>query len=165
MLIPESLLDNYLNILKQKINMKKLTFIITTVIALGSFTTFAQQDKKASEARKDIKEGQKDLKEAKVDSAADFQKFKSEAQAQIIENQNKIAELKVRKSNDNKEIKAKYDKKVLALEEKNNTLKKKIEEEADKTQTSKWSAFKREFNHDMNELGRSIKDIGVDNKK
>ena len=63
-----------------------------------------------------------------------------------------------------KEVKEKYDKKVSALEQKNNDLKKKIEA-SNNTQSSKWSSFKREFNHDMDELGHAIKDIGVDNKK
>ena len=28
-----------------------------------------------------------------------------------------------------------------------------------------WESFKREFNHDMSELGDALKDITVDNKK
>jgi len=30
---------------------------------------------------------------------------------------------------------------------------------------SDWQSFKREFNHDMDELGHSLKDFTVDNKK
>jgi DNA-directed RNA polymerase subunit N (RpoN/RPB10) len=29
---------------------------------------------------------------------------------------------------------------------------------------SDWEAFKREFNHDMEELGKALKDLTVDNK-
>ena len=146
--------------------MKKtiLTFTITGVIVAASLTVFGQENKKAKEARKDVAQSQKDLREAKTDSAADFKKFKKDAEAKISENQKKIAELKAKKSNDSKEVKEKYDKKVLALEKKNNELKKKIEA-ADKTQTSMWSSFKREFNHDMDELMHAIKDIGTDNVK
>jgi phosphoenolpyruvate-protein kinase (PTS system EI component) len=146
--------------------MKKtiLTFAVTGVIAVASLTAFGQENKKAAEARKDVAESQKDLKEAKTDSAEDFKKFKKDAELQIGENQKKIAELKAKKSNDNKEAREKYDKKVLALEQKNNELKKKIEV-SDNTKTSMWSSFKREFNHDMSELGHAIKNIGVDNEK
>ena len=92
------------------------------------------------------------------------QSFKKDAETKINENQKKIAELKAKKSSDDKEVKAKYDKKILALEKKNNELKKKIEG-CTNTKTSKWSSFKREFNHDMDELGHAIKDIDVDNTK
>jgi hypothetical protein len=30
---------------------------------------------------------------------------------------------------------------------------------------SDWESFKREFNHDMDELGQALKDLTVDNKK
>jgi len=143
---------------------KILTFAITAVIAMVSFSAMAQASRKATSARKDIANGKKDLKEAKLDSAADFQKFKTESEAKIKDNQTKITELKAKKSSQSKEIRQKYDKKVLALEKKNNELKGKIKK-ADNTKTSKWASFKREFNHDMEELGHAIKDIGVDNTK
>jgi len=30
---------------------------------------------------------------------------------------------------------------------------------------SNWESFKREFNHDMDEIGQALKDLTVDNKK
>ena len=135
--------------------MKKtiLTFAVTMVIAVTSATAFGQENKKAAEARKDVAIAEKD-------SAADFQQFKKDAEAKIIDNQKKIAELKTKKANDNKEVKEKYDKKVLALEQKNNDLKKKIEG-CSKTKTSTWTSFKREFNRDMDKLGNEIKKIEI----
>jgi len=155
----------FLKIIKIKnMKMKNLTFAVTIVMAVAGFTAFGQQDKKAKEARKDVAQSQKDLREAKTDSAADFQKFKKDAETKISENQKKIAELKTKKSNESKEMKEKYDKKVLALEKKNNELKKKIES-SDKTKTSMWTSFKREFNRDMDKLGDEIKSIGFDTTK
>lgn len=52
----------------------------------------------------------------------------------------------------------------MALEKQNNMLRKKIET-CDNTKTSMWTSFKQEFNHDINELGLAIKNIGVDNEK
>jgi len=146
--------------------MKKtiLRFTITGVIVATSLTSFGQENKKAEKERKNVAEAQKDLGEAKADSAADFKAFKKDAETKISENQKKIAELKAKKSSDDKKVKEKYDKNILALEKKNNELKKKIEG-CTNTKTSKWSSFKREFNHDMDELGHAIKDIGVDNTK
>lgn len=144
--------------------MKNLTITITMIAALAGLTAFGQQDKKASEARKDMAEAKKDLKEAQTDSAADFQQFKKNAESKIADNQKQIAELKTKKSNDSKEVKEKFDKKVLALEKKNNELKRKIDG-SNKVQTSAWTSFKHEFVHDMDELGHAIKDVGVNNVK
>jgi hypothetical protein len=142
---------------------KILTCVVSMLIALTGFTAFGQQDKKAEKARKNEAKAKKDLKLAKADSAADYNKFKADAEAKIDANQKKIAELKAKKSSESKEIKAKYDKKVLALEVENNKLKKKAEGASD-TETSMWTAFKRQFNKDMEALGQSIKDVQVDTK-
>jgi hypothetical protein len=141
-----------------------ITFAITGVIAMVSLSATAQESKKAASARKEVADAKKELKEAKTDSAADVQKFKRESEIKINENQVKIAELKAKKSSESKEIRQKYDEKVLALEKRNNALKTKIGR-ADDTKTSKWASFKREFNHDMDELGHAFKDLGVDNTK
>lgn len=141
-----------------------LTCAITGVIAMTVFTVVGQENKEASKAREDLIEAQTDLREAKIDSAADFQKFKMEAELKISENDEKIAALKEKSWNEKKDTEQKYEEKVAALQQKNDNLKKKIKE-SDATKTSKWSLFKREFNHDMDDLGRAIKDLGVDSTK
>lgn len=144
--------------------MKKtiLTLAITLVMAGTSLTAIGQQNRKAAKARKEVAEAKRDLREAKIDSAADYQRFNTEAEVQIVENDKKIAELRAQKANDNREIREKYNKQVLALEQKNNSLKTKIKGSA-YTKTDKWASFKREFSHDMNEFGRAFKDIVVNN--
>jgi hypothetical protein len=144
--------------------MKKtfLTLAITLVMAGTSLTAIGQENKKAAKARKEVAEAKRDLREAKIDSAADYQRFNTEAQTQIMDNDKKIAELRAQKANDNKEIREKYNKQVLALEQRNNSLKTKIKGSG-YTKTDKWASFKREFSHDMNEFGRAFKDIGVNN--
>jgi peptidoglycan hydrolase CwlO-like protein len=97
--------------------------------------------------------------------ANDYQQFKKDAQMKIDENKQKIADLKDKKSNESKEVRDKYDKKVANLEQKNNELRKKIDNYNESSNSTKWASFKREFNHDMDELGKSIKDIGKDNVK
>ncbi len=145
--------------------------LITGVLVASSFSVNAQSNKKADKARKDIKEAKSDLKTAKSDlniakndSVADYQKFKSDAEKNIAENRKKIAELREKKWDNDKDAQEKYVKKVLALEQKNNDLERKINS-ADDTKTSMWSSFKREFNHDLTELGRAFKDVGVNNAK
>jgi hypothetical protein len=146
--------------------MKKLILIFTVsgVVLLTGLNASAQENKKAAEARKDLEQAKKDLRIAKDDSIADYQKFKVDSELKIIDNKKKIAELKAKKSVENKEVKEKYDKKVLALEEKNNDLKKKLDA-SNTVKSTAWSSFKREFNHDIEELGRAFKDIGINNEK
>jgi hypothetical protein len=130
---------------------KSLILVMSFAVVLFSFSAHAQESKKAASARKE-------LKQAKVDSAADFQKFKTESEIKISSNQKKIDELKVKKSAETKEVRQKYDNKVLALQKSNDDLKMKIRK-ADDTKTSKWTAFKKEFNHQMDELEASISRI------
>ena len=141
----------------QKTKKQILKTALTVVIALTSVTTFSQENKQAANARKE-------LREAKIDSAEDFNRFKKQAEATIEENKKKIKELKLKKSDAHKNEKEIYNKKVKVLEEKNRNLKNKINGSS-KAETATWSSFKREFNHDMEELGRAIRDIANDNTK
>jgi len=53
-------------------------------------------------------------------------------------------------------------KKIDALEQKNRDMRNRIA--AYEKSQSDWESFKREFNHDMDELGQAFKDLTVDNK-
>lgn len=55
-----------------------------------------------------------------------------------------------------------YEKRIITLQEKNMEMRARLDN-YEKSQ-SDWESFKREFNHDMDELGQSLKDITVDNK-
>jgi hypothetical protein len=135
--------------------MKKIVviFCMTSLMMVVSLLAFGQ-DKKAKE----------DLRAAKVDSAADFQKFKTNAEWNIGENRRSLVALKMKKSSDNVAIKEEFNKQVLLLEKRNNDLNKKIAE-SDNVKTTMWTSFKTEFNHDMDELSDAINDIGSKNKR
>ena len=55
-----------------------------------------------------------------------------------------------------------YAKNIENLEERNRDLKTRIG--AYETNQSDWESFKREFNHDMNEVGQALRDLTVNNK-
>lgn len=95
----------------------------------------------------------------------DWQTFKADADAKIKKNDDRIAELKAKKREGTKEVQDKYNKKVADIERKNAELRDRINNYNGETTNEKWNSFKREFNHDMKELGTSIKDIGKDNVK
>jgi len=134
--------------------MKILKLALIGVILIACFKLFPQEDKKAEKARTE-------LSEAIVDSAADFLKFKQQAETNISSNKKKIAALKAKKRDADKKVNKKYDEKVLALEQKNNALKKQIDE-CNTTKTNAWTSFKLGFNRDMNKLGDALTNMEIE---
>ncbi|MEO8761452.1 MAG: hypothetical protein ABI448_11205 [Bacteroidia bacterium] len=138
---------------------KTLTLAIASLLLASSLTLSAQQaDKKASSARKDITKGEHKLDKAKRDSAANYQNFKIAGELKIIKNEKSIVKLKSKKANDNKDVQAEYDKNVLALEQKNNNLRDKLNE-YNTSDKSVWLSFKKDFNTSMDELEKSISNL------
>lgn len=57
-----------------------------------------------------------------------------------------------------------YQRNIDTIEQKNKNLKIKMDSYKNDVD-SDWQSFKREFSHDMDELGKSLKDFTVNNKK
>ena len=151
-------------------------FTIVITLLIGSvFLTACQSPKaKEDEAVENVQDAKQELKDVKQDakaqeqiqnevSAEDWKIFKIESQQKIRENEMRIAELKVKMRKSGKLLDPLFDKKIENLEQKNTDLKAKIIA-YDKTQ-SNWEEFKREFKHDMDELGKAMNDLTIDNKK
>ncbi|MFY8090426.1 MAG: hypothetical protein ACOVMI_04170 [Chitinophagaceae bacterium] len=139
--------------------MKKLVLaIICSTFLLLANNVQAQENEKVEKARKEVLDANKNLNEAKKDSANDFNEYRKEAEKKIAENKVKIAQLKSESPKDNSNDAAKFKKKVLALEQRNNELKRRIQK-AKYTKQTTWIKFKDEFKHDMDGLGKSISDI------
>ena len=141
----------------------KILIPVLLAFAAGSILLSCQQDseKKSGEELKDSVET---ISNADVIADEEYVKFKTEKDVAIRENEKSISEFKERMKKADEKFKAKYREKVVALEEKNEALKKKMAEYNDKRK-EKWEEFKREFNHDMDELGNAIKDLLKDNTK
>lgn len=75
-----------------------------------------------------------------------------------------IADIKVSMAKDKKYATADYKKQIAAIELKNAEMKIRMSEYKEDG-NEKWESFKREFNHDMDELGHSLNDFTVNNKK
>jgi hypothetical protein len=142
---------------------KFLKSIMVSALTLTSAFVYAQQNPEAEKGRKDSVKAENKIRLAKIDSAADFQKFKVKAEKQIEANKKQIAVLKHKKQTGTKEANAKYDKDVAALEQKNGELRVRIDT-ADDTPTSGWDAFKQGFNNSMEDLGCAMKNVGTCNK-
>ena len=151
--------------------MKKSTLLLASILFLTlSITQACQSSAKKVEnaednvldAKKDLNESQNDLVIARNDSINDYMLFKKEAEMKIIAQEKNIADFKARIAKEKKEVKADYQKKLTDLENKNTDLKKNLADLKDDGQ-NKWISFKKEFNHDMDELGQALKDLTVEN--
>lgn len=148
-------------------NLVVVIFIAGIILVSCKFST--KEENASQEKVLDAKENVQDAKDSlvaakKAATAEEWQAFKDETESIINENEARIAELKLKMKKTGKSIDAKYKKNIEVLEQKNKNLKVKIETYKNDTNAD-WQSFKREFNHDMNEIGQALKDLTIDNKK
>ncbi len=147
--------------------MKKTVFIpMVAMFCIATlFTSCKPNTKEVQDAQENVQQAKEDLIVAKKQAnAEEWQNFKDEVNIVIEKNDAKIAELKKQIKKTGKDANAEYDRKIDTLEKKNEELKLKIENYKNDAD-SDWQSFKREFNHDMDELGKALKDLTVNNKK
>lgn len=141
---------------------------IIIVLASGAFlagvmltgcTTSSQKD---ADSQKNVINANDELKKANKQVLADIEKFRKESAARIAANDQKITELNASLVHEKDAARSDLKKKIAVLEQKNRDLKKAIDEyKADSKEN--WEIFKSEFNHDMDELGKAFKNIGIRN--
>lgn len=151
----------------------KITFLFAALIAIGTiFIGCQSNEKKVENSMEEVQEEQEDLNQAqqevateakKVEVNAEWNAYKIEALEKINKNEIRIAELKAKKAKKGELLDPLYEKRIEKLEQKNAELKAKIA--TYESEQSDWEAFKREFNHDMDELGNALKDFDKDNAK
>jgi uncharacterized protein (DUF342 family) len=154
--------------------MKKSIFTLVliscvTATMLTSCKSSTNEEKESQErvetAREDVQNAKDTLAEAKrVATEQEWIAFKESSDSIIRINDMKIAQLKLKMKNSNKSIDAKYEENMATLDQKNEALKIKMVSYKNDA-NSDWQSFKREFNHDMDEIGQAFKDLTVDNKK
>ena len=111
-----------------------------------------------------MKEAEANLQQAKNELNPEYAAFKADAELKIAANEKRIMELNEILNKPGKlPLDERRKKKISELEEKNSRLKSRIF--AYEQDRSDWETFKREFNHDMDGLGKAFEDLGKDNKK
>jgi len=152
---------------------KSILTLAIAIFVIGTILTSCRQNTEKEQAAQDsvdsakvaVDEAQEDLDEAKrAATAEEWQEFKDATNVKIEENNAKIAELKLKIKKTGKDIDKAYQKNIDTIEQKNKRLKEKLDSYKNDV-NSDWESFKREFNHDMDELGQSLKDFTVNNKK
>lgn len=120
---------------------------------------------KVDDAKENLQDAQKDLAKSLQDSteAADWKEFKTASQTKMDAYRSDIAALREKKSKGGKFMDPIYGEQILTLEQKSLALQTRIDDY--EKYHSNWETFKREFDHDIEELGKTLKDISVDNSK
>ena len=142
--------------------MKTKTLIVTSLFGITLISCNQNSESGISEARKDVIESEKEVNEATEAYNTEVKNYKLDQEKTFIDNEEKIADLKERRTDVNTGKRTKYDEKINELENKNNTLREKIDNTGYESK-ERWESFKSEFNHDMNALGESVKDLFKDN--
>jgi PHD/YefM family antitoxin component YafN of YafNO toxin-antitoxin module len=150
--------------------MKKLILSLAVVAFMAGTlsTSFGQVvDKKSEKARENLKEEKKDvvvakqdLKVALKDSVSAYQTLTKESDLKFKSNEKSINDLRTSISKSNSKEMVNDQKKVSLLEDKNNNLKKELADYKELGQT-KFTAFKTEFNRDLDQLSKELKDFKV----
>lgn len=146
--------------------MKKsiLSIAIATLFTGSLITSCNSSSQKVEDAAVKVDVTAEDLNKAKEEFNNEYNKFKVESEQRMLDNEFKIAELKATKIKLKKEAKADYDKTIADLEQKNSNMRTKLNDYKEEGK-DKWESFKREFNHDMDELGSALKDLANNNVK
>jgi hypothetical protein len=148
------------------------TLAVTALLAGTILTSCDSPAKKEEEAKENVQEAKQDLKEVQKDANAESERvanaeewraFRNETDARITTNEARIAELRIKLKKPGKVLDPLYAQRIEDLQKRNIELRARLDNYEKKQ--SGWESFKREFNHDMDELGHSLKDFSVDNKK
>jgi alanyl-tRNA synthetase len=150
-----------------------LAFTFIAAIAVESAMNSCQSPaEKVDDAQANVEDAKQELKDVQKDvnadavkaaNAAEWQAFKTETELKIKNNEIRISELKVKMNKAGNTRDENLSKRIDTLEQKNKDLQVRLDA-YEKSQTD-WAAFKREFTHDMDELGKALSDLTVDNKK
>ncbi|MES2514309.1 MAG: hypothetical protein V4580_09190, partial [Bacteroidota bacterium] len=137
---------------------KVMILAATGLIAGCLFTNCKDSsEQKVENASENVTDAQKDLDKAEQEFAEEWEKFRLESEERIRNNDNEITRYREMEKTD-KTFRKNYEEKVNQLEAKNAELKAKMAEDKN-SRRENWAEFKREFNHDMDELGAALKDI------
>lgn len=120
---------------------------------------------KEEQAQEKVNEAKVELAIAKEEAnQEEWQNFKNDMDATIDRNDARIEELKLEMKNSGESANTEYNRRINVLRDKNDTLKVRMKSYKNDA-NSDWKSFKSEFNHDMDELGKALKDFTVKNKK
>lgn len=152
------------------LNIKKNIFVVSALslfaicATLPACNSAQNKQEQVEKDREKVTDAKNELNKAQDDYQADLEKFRLDVDQRIANNETRIHELRDSITYVGKPSREERRKRIDELEQKNRDMKRRLNEyKADGNE--KWQSFKREFNHDMDELGHALRDIGKNNVK
>jgi hypothetical protein len=129
------------------------------IVAVSVLTGYkVNREKKLGYTNENLQQSNQGLKNTESGFEKDWKQFKVNANLKIKANEKSIAEFKLKMKKEGRKFKVQYKKEVAVLEQKDVELKNKLREYKYDSK-EKWEEFKIGFNHDMDVVGKSIKDL------
>jgi chromosome segregation ATPase len=138
-----------------------LSLLAIPVLLMTIAACSSNDDKTSAE---DVNDAKENLKDAAEDYKEEVENYRNDMQQTIYKNRDLITELKAEKASADKKVNEERKSQIAKLEEQNDDLEVRINEYTSENEAN-WKAFKKEFSHDMSEIGKAFKDLGVDNSK
>ena len=146
--------------MKNKI-FKTATLAFMVGVILTGCETSAE---KVAKAEINLSQANKDLDDAQEEYVADIESYRKETDEKIAANEKSMAEFETRVATEKKEDKDEYNKKIIALQQKNIDMKKRMDDyKADGKE--KWEFFKADFTKGMDDMGESLRDLRAEHSK
>lgn len=146
----------------------KTKFLLFT-LALGLAVSFGCQSnaKKVESAKENVRDANTNLDQEREDAVkaaneSDWKVYKLETRAKIEKNDLRIAELQGRKSESGKALDNFYTNRINGLKQNNDDLRNRLD--AYDKNGGDWERFKREFNRDLDTLGKALEGFGDKSK-
>lgn len=146
--------------------MKKTIYFLTTTLFVSGIilNSCKSSSEKVENAGENVSDAKQDLTKAEINYTDAIQAFRKETADKIAVNDQKIAELKAKIENEKKSAREEHKKRIAELKQKNEDMKKRMDKYQDNGKEG-WESFKREFDHDMDGLGKALNDLTVNNSK
>lgn len=149
--------------MKKSPNKSKSTAVLAALIGVALIVGCNSPTKKLDRAQNEVSEARAELKKAQDDYKAEVALFKEETTQKIIENERIIADFTLKTATATADKKSTMQKQVYSFEQKNAELKMRMNN-FQEDEKEKWQSFKAELNHDMTELGGSLRDFTINNE-
>ncbi|MDO9255338.1 MAG: hypothetical protein Q7U54_07500 [Bacteroidales bacterium] len=147
---------------KHFVKMTVLMCIATAVITSCNFTTEQKADT-LEKAKANLEEASQDLNIARADSA-EFANYKIESEKKLRENELLIADMKDRMKSERKETRVNYKMQLDSLDMQNTQLRNDMHFYSSQGKEN-WEKFKKEFNTELDALGKAISQLAERNMK
>lgn len=133
------------------------SIVILAILTGIIFTSCKTAQQKEEMAKENVINANQDLKDTKISNANEWLTFKRESQEKILDNEKRITKLKVEMNKPGSTFDGLYRTRIEKLEAKNTELKMKLD--SYNGNETEWNTFKNDFNRDIDEIGKNIKDL------